>query len=143
MAKPNSEEDIKRLLWDEKVDKREDGCWIWLGKIKDRNPAKYNLYGVIGWRGKLVRCHRVSYELAFGPIPPHMVVMHICDTPPCVNPDHLKLGTHSENFHDMWNKLRARPFGAQRRVDFSRTAKIPRRIKLNSLLATAIRVLVK
>jgi len=44
--------------------------------------------------------HRVSWELAFGEIPPGMLVCHHCDNPPCVRPDHLFLGTNHDNVKD-------------------------------------------
>lgn len=58
--------------------------------------------------GKFVKVyqHRVAYEQAHGQIPPGMVVMHSCDNPPCVNPDHLIIGTQSENVRDMYHKGR-------------------------------------
>ncbi len=68
-----------------------------------------NGYGALGQiNGKTVYAHREAYELAFGPIPESMVVCHRCDNPPCINPDHLFLGTQRENIEDAKRKGRLR-----------------------------------
>lgn len=78
-------------------------CWIWTAS---RVPWGY---------GKTVRnreetyAHRYSWEMAYGPIPDGMLVMHSCDNPPCVNPSHLLLGTPKDNMDDMRAKGRWRP----------------------------------
>lgn len=65
-------------------------------------------YGGVKFAGKMRRAHRVSYELHFGAIPLRMVVMHRCDNPLCIRPEHLRLGTQAENVADMWAKGRQR-----------------------------------
>ncbi|NDC95747.1 HNH endonuclease [bacterium] len=78
-----------------------ESCWIWTGF---RFPFGYgNFY--IG-KNKNISTHRYSYELHKGEIPEGMVVMHTCDNPPCVNPEHLVLGTQGDNLRDMMAKGR-------------------------------------
>ena len=78
----------------------ECGCWIWMG------AANQNGYGVIHFSGKQYRASRLSWELFNGPIPAGMKACHHCDTPPCVNPYHLFLGTQRENIRDCVAKKR-------------------------------------
>ena len=85
--------------------KKTSGCWIWAA---NKNNKGYGLIRPGGLAPKQL-AHRVSYSLYIGEIPDNTEVMHVCDTPLCVNPEHLKLGTHAENMSDMWSKNRARP----------------------------------
>ena len=96
---------LDRLLNKIKIDNN-TGCWIWQG-------GKNNIgYGMIRDEKKMRTTHRVSYEEhTQTKIPSHLVVMHSCDTPLCVNPQHLSLGTRSDNSKDMMRKGRGRPFG--------------------------------
>jgi hypothetical protein len=73
-----------------------DGCWEWQGYC-DR-------YGMFTWNGKLRKAHRISWELHNGPIPPGMEVCHHCDNKVCVRPDHLFVGTRSDNMRDLSRK---------------------------------------
>lgn len=59
-----------------------------------------NGYGAIRVGLKQKKAHRVVFEEVNGPIPDGMVVMHTCDNPPCINPDHLRLGTVADNVAD-------------------------------------------
>lgn len=96
------------MFW-AKVEKT-PGCWVWKGERLSSLPHK--AYGRFFGGGRLdgrkvqLLAHRVSFELANGPIPPRMDVCHHCDNPPCVRPSHLFLGTRSDNARDMVAKGR-------------------------------------
>ena len=77
-----------------------DDCIEWQGS-RDRQG-----YGKAWKNGANARAHRVAWEEANGPIPEGMCVLHHCDNPPCINPDHLFLGTRGDNARDMVKKGR-------------------------------------
>lgn len=83
-----------------KADKQESGCWIFRG-CRDKWG-----YAHIGINGRRKQAHRHAYELKHGPVAKGMCVMHTCDNPPCINPDHLRLGTNAENVADKMKKGR-------------------------------------
>jgi hypothetical protein len=70
------------------------GCWFWTG------AKGSNGYGYIEHEGRLTGAHRVSYELHSGKIQPGLQIRHDCDTPLCVNPSHMRLGTARDNAQD-------------------------------------------
>ena len=72
------------------------GCWEWQGY---RTPAGYGRI----WQNVIketIPTHRAMWEIVFGPIPDGKCVLHKCDNPPCCNPAHLWLGTHTDNAAD-------------------------------------------
>jgi hypothetical protein len=76
------------------------GCWLWTGA---KDPCGY---GNLKRDGRYSKAHRVAYELANGPIPKGVRVLHRCDNPPCCNPDHLFLGSQRDNIVDRNTKGR-------------------------------------
>jgi len=113
---PRSPRPLANRFWP-KV-RKGDECWEWIGARGARGYGKMTA----GPRGSgHVRAHRVSWELAFGPVPDGLWVLHTCDNPPCVRPDHLWLGTRLDNMRDCARKGRidtraARAERARRRV---------------------------
>ncbi len=88
----------------------ETGCWNWKGAknaygygILNR-PAKDGPHAPRVIRG----AHRVAYTHWCGEVPPNMNVMHTCDNRACINPAHLRIGTHADNLKDMTDKGRDR-----------------------------------
>lgn len=78
------------------------GCWLWLGSVNHKG------YGLVSqwWLGQHFRAHRLSYLMFRGAFPSDLWVLHKCDTPACVNPDHLFLGTSQDNVDDRNQKGR-------------------------------------
>lgn len=88
-----------------KVDKSGD-CWIWTAAKLKKGYGQFKAKSYTR-----VTAHRLSYEMAYGPIPDGMFVCHKCDNPSCVNPDHLFIGTALDNCQDMMAKGRAKTGG--------------------------------
>lgn len=92
---------IQRLsLHDHYIPEPTTGCWLWLRKI-DRDG-----YGRI-WNGsREIGAHKFSFESTFGSVADGLQVLHRCDTPSCVNPQHLFIGDQSVNMQDASSKGR-------------------------------------
>lgn len=90
---------IEKNFWG-MVKKKQNGCWIWIG------PRRTDGYGYMRRNGTNQSSHRISYEFHFGEIPIGLLVCHHCDTPLCVNPKHLFLGTNKDNMQDASKKGR-------------------------------------
>jgi len=82
-------------------------CWVYIGGIgKDG-------YGVAWFNGKCFRAHRLAYQLFRGTIPKRKHICHHCDNPPCINPNHLFVGTALDNARDCIQKGRTNYKGAK------------------------------
>lgn len=88
----------------------DDGCWEWGG------GRTADGYGRLWVGGREAYTHRLAYELWVGSIPEEHFVLHRCDHPPCLRPDHLFVGTAADNFEDMRAKGRFTPTPSLRAV---------------------------
>jgi hypothetical protein len=92
-------------FWSKVVIKTPEECWEWQASKNCHGYGRFNLEGrAHGARG----AHVVAWMLTHGPVPDGLCVLHRCDNPGCVNPNHLFLGTHTDNMRDMVNKNRHR-----------------------------------
>jgi hypothetical protein len=80
------------------------GCWVWLGAV-DKDGYGKTSHSASGLK-RYVRSHRLVYELLVGPIPAGKMLLHGCDNPCCVNPDHMTVGTQADNVADRDRKGR-------------------------------------
>lgn len=109
--------DVARFM--AKTEKAASGCWEWHGYRRAHG------YGQFWLGGKDHKAHRAAWLLFRGAIPSTKEVIHECDNPPCVNPAHLRLGTHAQNMADM--KTRER--GGKLKLDEKKRASIRERIR--------------
>lgn len=99
-----------------------DGCMIW-------KSSKRNGYGRFNINGKNISAHRYSYELFIGKIPDKKIVLHVCDNPSCVRPDHLEIGTYLDNARDRVSKHRHKVLNGEKNGMAKLTEKEVREIK--------------
>jgi hypothetical protein len=85
-----------------------EGCWLWTAR---KTPQGY---GRFGYQGENRLAHRVAFELFKAPFASGLHVLHRCDNPGCVNPDHLFLGTNAANVEDKVSKGRAQRLEGER-----------------------------
>lgn len=78
------------------------GCWLWIGQT---HASRYDEYGRIEVRGRRWRAHRAAVVAAGFRLSARQVVRHLCNTPLCVNPQHLKPGTQRQNVLDQKRSL--------------------------------------
>lgn len=92
----------RERFWSKVEVRGPDECWPWRrGKFKEG-------YGAFSLFRKLLKSHRVAYELTFGKMLNGTLGCHHCDNPPCCNPGHIFMGTHGDNIKDMMDKGRAK-----------------------------------
>lgn len=77
------------------------GCWLWFGATTNKGYGSFRIEA-----GKEMGAHRASWLLNRGSIADGMQILHKCDTPACVNPDHLFVGTNLDNMRDRYVKGR-------------------------------------
>jgi len=94
--------DLKTRLEAKFIRRSSEECWLWTAGKNNQG------YGQIREGGLLPKklAHRVSYELYVGKLGDSDCVLHKCDTPSCVNPSHLFVGTFKDNYNDMVAKGR-------------------------------------
>ena len=99
---------LEERFWDKVIPEPNSGCWLWLGALS----GGYGRIG-IGSRTDGTRkselATRVAWELFKGPVAPHLGALHKCDNKSCVNPDHLYIGTHSQNMQDAYDRGQKKP----------------------------------
>ena len=88
------------------------GCWRWVGGVQ-RRASGATSYGVFCVGKARILAHRLAVMIDGRDLGPDQVVMHTCDNPQCVRPDHLRVASQRENLADMWAKGR----GKRRRFD--------------------------
>lgn len=95
---------IASRFWPKVAVRGTDECWLWTGSLT--TSGGYGQIARTRAEGP-ARANRISWEMANGrPVPEGLIVLHDCDTPACVNPAHLRLGTQDENCKDMSRKGR-------------------------------------
>lgn len=81
------------------------GCWLWTGGVDLLGYGRIKMrHGLRQYRSEYA--HRIVFAHYRGAIAQGLSLCHRCDTPACVNPDHLFLGTQADNMRDMWAKGR-------------------------------------
>lgn len=82
-------------------------CWPWLGAVTSAG------YGSARWEGRSQSAHRVVYQMARRvKLTPKQHLLHSCDNPLCVNPNHLRIGTNDDNIQDKVDRYRVTPVSA-------------------------------
>jgi hypothetical protein len=104
------------VFWSKVTKSTFDACWPWTGAM-----SKTNGYGVLKWNTKRYKAHQIAWKIYFGAVPVEpnpsyhgICVLHKCDNPSCCNPNHLFIGTQTDNIKDMIIKRRRRSYIGER-----------------------------
>lgn len=95
---------IKEKLLNNITINQKTNCWEWNRKKSKDGYGRLKLYNFRHYKIKNWSAHRLSYAVFVDDIPEGLLVCHHCDNPPCINPDHLFIGTHKDNMDDMRRK---------------------------------------
>lgn len=112
---PKHNADLIEQFFHSSTRKTDGGCWECTA-VKNANE-----YGLINVNGKSGLAHRYSYRTFVGPIPDGMGILHSCDNPPCVNPDHLRPGTPMDNSRDKVERNRCQAILTRESVENIKT----------------------
>lgn len=83
-------------FWENVCPEPNSGCFLWMGSVIKQGYGRIRRENC----GPGLTAHRASWEIHYGAIPEGMCVLHKCDTPSCVRPEHLFLGTNKDNTQD-------------------------------------------
>lgn len=107
---PHQSQDEEERFW--KYVNKTETCWLWTGGMTKRYGSFNSTCGQYAHRWSYFRHHPVSANRI---IPSSICVRHSCDTPACVNPEHLSLGSHADNMRDMKQRKRGAGFNTGKR----------------------------
>jgi hypothetical protein len=129
MSTPNDSTKLHNRFWSKVNANSPAECWPWTGGVTHNGYGKFSLGPLCARR--IVRSHRLVWEMVHGAVPDGMQVLHRCDNPRCCNPEHLFLGTNADNVADKVAKNRQARIGKYRDA---RGRWTPRRVPATELI---------